>query len=710
MPIDEKRKALEILARRGMTERDVLARGNLQPPRDRGFFGVKGAVEDYGMGMRDAGRSALNYVTSTSPGQMASDAYAFGGAMVQGMMDDPLSAAVDFIPGVGAAMGVYEAESLRNQALEAERAGQFDLAESLRAQAGSIAAMSAIPGGRTARRGARMDMADNKLPPLENAQKTQLGASTLPSYEKAARLLGGDGTFLDFGAGRGQGAAAIGADTFEPYPREGFSPTYTTAADIPDASYDRLASLNVLNVMPRDVRDQAVQDIGRVLSPGGRAVVTTRGRDVMNAKGTPGDEPMSIVTTADTYQKGFTQPELREYVQGTLGEGYTVSNLPEKIGQAGVMIERSPELAPTQSTLRSILLPGDVGYDARFSPRAQDEVNKVTGVNLSGPEKARLDQARFNYEGSPIATPEMSIVDLEGRPFMTTMSDRTAAGYTLSGIGDVQFDRPVVLRGGQDFMFDDPDLVWASDPKVVNQMSAFAQELQRGSGQSPVFLPWRMAPSGGDYATMTTDVMFEYAFKNMDPKKAAEIDDLIRKGKTVTKKPKNKKPYQVQLAVPDWKGIKNPESAAQIRNLSGDQRKLIQDYMDKQGRNAGGLSLGEARLAVSDPTQYQAAGGGLQNVGLVDALAGVTTSTHPTYRGGLPGEGMGRLKEDVQVYQLLPQEAQFRMQPRVNKKGEPIPFMTDVRNPGDNDLRALQMKPYGGVITEQMIRSVLEGN
>lgn len=709
MPIDEKRKALEILARRGMTERDVLARGNVQPPADRGAFGVTGALRDYGTGARDASMSALNYLTSTSPGQMASDAAGFGRAVVQGMADEPLMTMADMIPGVGAAMGVYEAENLRSQALDAERAGQFDLAESLRAQAATIMGTSMIPGGRTSRRAARMDMA-GKLPPLENAQKTQLGASTLPSYEKAARLLGGEGTFLDFGAGRGQGAAAIGADTFEPYPREGFSPTYTTAADIPDASYNRLASLNVLNVMPRDVRDQAVQDIGRVMAPGGRAVVTTRGRDVLNAKGTPGDEPMSIVTTADTYQKGFTQPELRDYIQGTLGEGYTVSNLPEKIGQAGVLIERSAELAPTQSTLRSILLPGDVGYDARFSPRRQSQVNKVTGVNLTGPEKKRLDQARFTYEGSPIATPEMSIVDLEGRPFMTTMSDRTAAGYTLTGIGDVQFDRPVVLRGGQDFMFDDPNLVWASDPGVVDQMYGFAQELQNRTGQSPVFLPWRMAPTGGDYATMTTDVMYEYAHKNMDPKKAAEIDDLIRKGKVVTKRDKDDKPYKVTIAAPEWKGIKNPSAAAQIAELSGDQRKLIQGIMDIEGRDAGGLSLGEARLAVSDPTQYQAAGGGLQNVGLVDALSGVTTSTHPTYRGGLYGEGMGRLKEDVQAYQLLPEAARYRMQPRFSEKtGKPIQVMTDPRNPTANDLRALQMKPYGGVITEQIIRNVLEG-
>lgn len=509
--------------------RDVLARGNVMPPADRGAFGVTGALTDYGTGMLDAGSSALGYMLDTSLADMGRDAARFGGAMVEGMVEDPLMTAVDFIPGAGLAMGAYEAEQLRGQALEAERAGQFDLAQSLRSQAGAIAAMSMIPGGRTARRGARMDMAEG--------------------------------------------------------------------------------------------------------------------------------------------------------------------------------------VSPGQSELRRIIMPGDSGYDVRFSPRGNpNKINKVTGIGISGPEKARLDQARFNYEGSPIATPETSIVDMEGRPFMTTMSDRTAAGYALTGVGDVQFDRPVMLRGGQDFMFDDPDLVWASDPKVVQQMSDVAQELRRSTGQDPYFMPWRMAPTGGDYATMTTDVMFEYANKNMDPKKAAEIDKAIREvGQTITKKDKNDKSYKVFVQAPEWKGIKNPETAAQIRNLSGDQRKMIQDKLDKLGREHGGISLGEARLAVSDPTQYNAPGGGMQNVGLVNALSGVTTSTHPTYGGGLFGEGVGRLKEDVQAYQLLPQAATYRMQPRVNDQGQPIAVMQDPRNPTPNDLRALQMKPYSGIITEQIIRNVLEG-
>jgi hypothetical protein len=179
-----------------------------------------------------------------------------------------------------------------------------------------------------------------QLPPASNAQKTQI-AGTFPTYRKALGLLDAElpeGRTLDFGAGLGM-SRDLGFDTYEPFPRAGFDPTYRSASDIPDASYDRLTNLNVLNVVPREIRDQIVSDIGRVLKPGGVGIVTTRGRDVMSAKGALGPEPMSVITSADTYQKGFSQRELQEYLQSVLGDAYGVS--PVRLGPAGAMIRRN---------------------------------------------------------------------------------------------------------------------------------------------------------------------------------------------------------------------------------------------------------------------------------------------------------------------------------------------------------------------------------
>jgi hypothetical protein len=184
------------------------------------------------------------------------------------------------------------------------------------------------------------------LPPPENARKTQI-AGTLPTYKKAAAMLdktGVKGKALDFGAGLGLGTGELGkdAESYEPYPGEKFKPHFVDVTQIPDNAYHKIVNLNVLNVVPnagdQRIRDAIVKNIGRVLAPGGVAIITTRGKDVLTIKGTPGEEPMSMISKIGTYQKGFSQTELKQYVQSVLGDGFDVSSV--KLGPAGVMIKK----------------------------------------------------------------------------------------------------------------------------------------------------------------------------------------------------------------------------------------------------------------------------------------------------------------------------------------------------------------------------------
>mgnify|MGYP003689646015 CR=1 FL=1 len=168
------------------------------------------------------------------------------------------------------------------------------------------------------------------------SQKTQV-ATTSGTYKKAQELLP-PGKTLDYGSGRGIGAKEVGSDTFEPFAREGFDPTFANTADIPASSYDNVTSFNVLNVVPEDVRTDIVKEIGRVLKPGGTAVISTRGKDVMSAHGMLGPENLSIKTSAGTYQKGFMPDELQGYVQSVLGDGYIVEKI--NLGPAGVIIKK----------------------------------------------------------------------------------------------------------------------------------------------------------------------------------------------------------------------------------------------------------------------------------------------------------------------------------------------------------------------------------
>jgi hypothetical protein len=206
---------------------------------------------------------------------------------------------------------------------------------------GAIGALPVVGApARAVRKGLGAKKLLDDLPPPEAAQKTQI-PGTLPTYVKAKKKLDTimpEGKTLDFGAGLGLGAKEMGADSYEPFAREGFVPTFTKSGEIPSDSYEKITNLNVLNVVPREVRDEIVKEIGRVLKPGGTAVITTRGKDVMKAKGRVGPEENSIITSAGTYQKGFTKDELESYVKETLGDGFEINRL--NLGPAGVTVTK----------------------------------------------------------------------------------------------------------------------------------------------------------------------------------------------------------------------------------------------------------------------------------------------------------------------------------------------------------------------------------
>ena len=208
-----------------------------------------------------------------------------------------------------------------------------------------------------------------EMSPDENSQATQR-KNTLPTYIKAKAFLDSmqeGGKTLDYGAGLGYGSVAMGADSYEPFARDDFvtgfdedlnptsvgKPTYSKSNEIESDSYDKLVTTNVLNVVKNVAgeRDMVVRDIGRVLSPGGRAVIQTRDVNaVMSAKTAEptGLEPNSVYALSEgkrTYQKGFDKAELQEYVSGILGDGFNVSLVPasEKISGSAVVVEKDAD-------------------------------------------------------------------------------------------------------------------------------------------------------------------------------------------------------------------------------------------------------------------------------------------------------------------------------------------------------------------------------
>jgi hypothetical protein len=229
------------------------------------------------------------------------------------------------------------------------------------------------------------------LPPPENASRTQI-KGTIPTYQAANEILqtrGAQGPFLDFSAGLGEGAKYLdkGADTYEPFAIN-WTPTYSKASDIPSDSYGAVTNLNSLNVVPRETRDEMVLDIGRVMQPGGMGIITTRGKDVMKAKGVPGEEPLSILTSIDTYQKGFTKAELEDYMKYMLGDKFDVNRL--NLGPAGVFIKKKAEggLAHLKEGGKTPAWQRSEGKNPEggLNAAGRASYNRETGGNLKAPQ------------------------------------------------------------------------------------------------------------------------------------------------------------------------------------------------------------------------------------------------------------------------------------------------------------------------------------
>ena len=322
-------------------------------------------------------------------------------------------------------------------------------------------------------------------------------------------------------------------------------------------------------------------------------------------------------------------------------------------------------------------------FDPRFDPRVKEQ------------DMLRNLEAEIVERADTQPMPGLSLSELEGEDFVTSMTDRTRAGADVRSINRIELIDPIYLPGGQGFMFNNPSAVWASAEMPSRQILEMARDLKSKSGKDPLYIPWRMAPSGGDFATTTGELMLGYAASNMTKATKKALDTAIRAYRTKGSMVKGKR-VGAGRKIEGWKGIDDPSAVQAWRNAPDSVRKELMNMMDVEFRNKGGLSIGAARLINADPTQLVGRDAGIQNVGRIFADIDIFESDHPSYPFAVPGSGVGVLRkaDEATVFDLLP-EARF---------GASQKKVKDPANPTAQEVRALQMKPYGGTITEKILR------
>lgn len=331
-------------------------------------------------------------------------------------------------------------------------------------------------------------------------------------------------------------------------------------------------------------------------------------------------------------------------------------------------------------------------------------------TSAKGQQAIKDMQVRSDVTGSSTG-PEVSIFDYEGHPAIFTQSDRLDAGRGITGINDVDFRDKVDVPGGQGYMFNNPDKVWASDDMPAQQIIDLANYMYRETGKPPILFPWTMAPTGGDHAHATGQTLLAYAQAALGKSDKKKLDRFIKEMRS-TEKQGN------QLLFPDWPGVDSPDAMQYYNNSSSKARKRMIELMggaigkNKPLEGMDVLRAGQARAAVSDPDQLNAIEGSLRNVGIITPnrdLVGNTGNT--TYGSGVLGEGIGTLKPNQRNITLFDMEPPAML--ITDAEGKPIKGLGDqqVRTMDDykgtgSPYRPFQMKPYATVLDDKRLNKL----
>lgn len=431
----------------------------------------------------------------------------------------------------------------------------------------------------------------------------------------------------------------------------------------------------LLDVSPVGLADAATQAINRANVPSLVALRAVTGKQtapgdamvgLLGQGGGAGYDAARSATQAVVPMMGL----LGNQARGALPAGYARDQSGAIVWQGSPSLGALP-FVPSGAGRIINRAPGKEAFDARF------------GKTFMGgdPRKSDVERnAALTTKVEKFGDTTGDFIDLGryvGHPYIIGMSDRTDAGGLLRAVNNVELNNPVPLWGGQGYMFNNPGRAWASNPAPVSTIFNLANDLKAQTGKDPLFIPWRMSPTGSDFAAMSGETMLSYADAALSKGVKKAIDRDIGK------------------QIPGWKGMADPESIAQFRTAPTETRRAIMDMLDKKYGPEGMLTPGQARLAVADPKQLAGFDGQVMNVGMIDVAAGPLRGggAHPYYKDGIPGRALGTFAGEHNAAELLPA--------LTGVKG-----VADPRNPPRNVLRAMETAPRGGILTPGLLKTL----
>ena len=307
-----------------------------------------------------------------------------------------------------------------------------------------------------------------------NPAKTQV-TNTKETYKKVNKILQdlNKNKIHDFGSGLGLGTKELKGivTSHEPYTvmerivkLKGTVPNYRTSAETilkeGVKSKDGVVNLNVLNVIQsKKDRKKVVEDIGKLLSDDGVAVITTQSKKAVdnlankskNATQFKDGWLMGPAKKERTFQKGFEQKELEKYIKEILGNKISIEKIPPKYGikTTGVIIKKGKnnlsdlknQVIKIDSSIKRNSSTGvgkKIGGELYVHKSSEDVIPNLISFKSKLPSNYKYDVVKYNDKDkivSFIKVPEFNIVQ---EPLATTglkvFSDGTIKNININQI------------------------------------------------------------------------------------------------------------------------------------------------------------------------------------------------------------------------------------------------------------------------------------
>ena len=284
-------------------------------------------------------------------------------------------------------------------------------------------------------------------------------------------------------------------------------------------------------------------------------------------------EALRALSTGTTYGSAEPNNSISDLARARFWRG-SVFGVPEDVQQKNV--DRAMEAASFAAPI------------ARIGPKKQALIDAGYYHPIGGGKKLEVPISEMLFtaqENTPkVARTIISPESMQGSTIIPAVGDRTAAGMLLTDIGGKPLNSPVQLEGGADFMRTHAPYgaAWASDKGVI---TALSKKVREAGEKGDVYMPHvAMSHTSGDFSNMMADALLEQMrATNISKTAKLEFDRSMRKVR------------------PEWKGIDNPETLADMKSNGAIRTAFVAEANLDKYANRGFPSIARTRVAITDP-------------------------------------------------------------------------------------------------------------